>query len=808
MNRFVTLGLCALVLTASCHSALATEQYSGIYPHLAMFNNEGECGTGAVVPWAGRLWVVTYAPHKPTGSSDKLYEIDESLQQTVRPESIGGTPANRMIHRESQQLFMGPYVIDAKRNVRTIPYTTMYGRHTGNARHLTDPANKIYYATMEEGIYEVDVKTLAVAELWADEQRKEGRHADLPGYHGKGFYSGQGRMVYANNGEHGGEALRNPTIASGVLAQWNGKADVWTVVRRNQFTEVTGPGGIEGSSHPETDPIWSIGWDFRSLILMVLHDGEWHSYRLPKASHAYDGAHGWNTEWPRIRDIGETDLLMTMHGMFWRFPKDFAPGNTGGIAPRSSYMKVVGDFCRWNEKVVLGCDDTAASEFLNKTVVKGAVGGPGQSQSNLVFLDPAQLDQFGPTLGRGSVWLHDPVQANQPSDPFLINGFAQSGVHLRHNAKQTVTFTLEADSGNGTWKPLQTVEVPAEQTVWVSLTGQENAAWVRVTSAVDLTSATAAFYCTGNEERTTEAATTFESIASLDNGEYAAGLLRVRGKNLRTLSVGATMVSGGKITSQGFYELSADMKLNKLNDPGGYAWLQKGVAVPTGVVQRDAASVLIVDDRGRRWRLPQNNAYAKEDAVPLRVAREVVTERNLLNLDGTFYELPAENAGGFAGLRPVATHNRRITDYASYRGLMVMTGIGPAAGDDPHIIRSTDGLAAVWVGSIDDLWSFGKPVGTGGPWLNTPVKQGIASDAYLMTGFQHKTLTLAHNANQPVRMRVEVDLAGDGQWALYKTFEVAAGESFVHKFPAGYGAYWLRTIAEADCMATAQLRYE
>lgn len=28
----------------------------GIYPHLAMFNDEGECGTGAVVPWADRLW--------------------------------------------------------------------------------------------------------------------------------------------------------------------------------------------------------------------------------------------------------------------------------------------------------------------------------------------------------------------------------------------------------------------------------------------------------------------------------------------------------------------------------------------------------------------------------------------------------------------------------------------------------------------------------------------------------------------------------------------------------------------------------
>lgn len=28
---------------------------SGIYPRLTYYNNEGECGTGAVVPWADRL---------------------------------------------------------------------------------------------------------------------------------------------------------------------------------------------------------------------------------------------------------------------------------------------------------------------------------------------------------------------------------------------------------------------------------------------------------------------------------------------------------------------------------------------------------------------------------------------------------------------------------------------------------------------------------------------------------------------------------------------------------------------------------
>ena len=93
------------------------------------------------MPWAGRLWVVTYSPHSPNGSTDKLYEIDNNLRITVRPESVGGTPANRMIHAESNQLFIGPYAIDGNRIVRVIPPGVMPGRLTGNARHLSDPAN-------------------------------------------------------------------------------------------------------------------------------------------------------------------------------------------------------------------------------------------------------------------------------------------------------------------------------------------------------------------------------------------------------------------------------------------------------------------------------------------------------------------------------------------------------------------------------------------------------------------------------------------------------------------------------------------
>ena len=813
--RLAAVSLTLIVLCCSHSSAAETPpSFSGIYPHLAAFNDEGECGTGAVVPWAGRLWVITYAPHKPTGSSDKLYEITPDLRQIIRPESVGGTPANRMIHRESQQLFIGPYVIDTNRGVRVLSPEKMFGRLTGNARHLTDPTNKIYYATMEEGLYEVNVKTLAVTEHWADEQRKTGRHADLPGYHGKGLYSGQGRIIYANNGDHAKEALSNPAVPSGGLAEWDGRADAWPIVRRNQFTEVTGPGGIYGNEFPDTDPVWSIGWDHRSLILMLLDGGKWSAFRLPKASHTYDGAHGWNTEWPRIRDIGaedRPDLLMTMHGMFWRFPKTFSAANTAGLAPRSTYLKVVGDFCRWQDQVVLGCDDTAKNEFLNKRKAKGDLAGPGQSQSNLQFMEPEQLDHFGPLLGRGAVWVNDPVKAGEVSDAFLFAGFPRRAVHLAHDADAPVTFTFEIDAdGQGTWRKLREVIVPARGYVWTEFPASETGAWVRLRASRDVPRVTAMFRYAGPDARPREAAALFGGLTTLAEKNFSGGVIRARGDNLRTLNFAATMVRDNKATGEGYYELDAAMRLRRVNDANAHTWLKKNAAIPAGVLQSDVSSVLFVDDAGRRWRLPKGDAgFDTTNPWPMRVCREACTERDLFNAHGTFYELPAENAGGFAKIRPITTHNRRITDYCSYRGLLILSGVSAdAPAGNPHIIRSDDAQVALWAGAVDDLWRFGKSVGQGGPWKDSETKSGQPSDAYLMTGYDHKTLTLSHHAAASVAMRVEVDITGSGDWKSYRTFDVPVGQELKHSFLDSFQAYWVRVVPDRDCRATAWLVYE
>jgi hypothetical protein len=291
--------------------------------------------------------------------------------------------------------------------------------------------------------------------------------------------------------------------------------------------------------------------------------------------------------------------------------------------------------------------------------------------------------------------------------------------------------------------------------------------------------------------------------------EYSGGIVRARGDKDLNLSFAAVSVKDGKPGAEGYYEMGADLKLRKVNNAADHEYLKKNCPVPEGVLTVDDASVLTVDEAGRRWRMPKGDAaYDSAGPIPLRVCREVCTERDLFHAQGHFYELPAENAGGFAKMRPVASHKFRITDYCSWRGLLVLSGVSADAKDNPRIIHSDDGAAAVWVGAVDDLWKLGKAVGEGGPWKSTEVKPNVPSDPYLMTGYDKKTLDLSHDAAKEVSFRVEVDISGAGDWKLYKSFAVPAGAPLKHEFPKAFQAYWVRVVSDTECKATAWLTYE
>lgn len=823
--KLIFTGLIVLGLSG-CSAPQQTQKdnISGIYPKLAFYNNEGECGTGAVVPWAGSLWAITYGPHMPFGSSDKLYQITPDKKMTVRSESIGGTPANRLIHKESNQLNIGPYFINETGDVRVLPWQDAPGRYTGSARHLTDPANKIYIGTMEEGFYEVDVNSLKAKELYRDsnegwrlykkDPKNNPKHVELlPGAHGKGLYSGQGVMVFSNNGENSAAAMKHFDALSGSLSEWDGKD--WKVIRRNQFVELTGPGGIYGNTNPETDPIWATGWDHKSVLLGVRQpDKGWTFYRLPKASHSYDGAHGWNTEWPRIRNVGtdgQPDYLMTMHGLFWRFPQTFTVENSAGIRPRTSYLKVIGDFARWNDELVFGCDDSAQKEFLNKRKAKGNIEGPGQSNSNLWFTSLTKPDELGPATADGAVWEKEEIQANVYCEPYLFAGWKNRCCWLQNDGKQDITFTFEVDrQGNNTWTELTKMPVSAGQSVYLPFDSKEQGEWIRVKSDKG-SNVTVSFVYTDADNRSASSDGMFKGLSKVSEDKSLGGLLYGLGKNRRALGLLATSIEDGKVVENGYYEMSDTLTLVRKEDAKTADFIREKFAIPHQVVTIDESSILIVDDKGRRWRLPLGDeSYTKlmgQDV--LRICREVATERDMFSCHGTFYELPAENADGYAKIRPIATHDFRIHDYASYRGMLIMTGINPkAASGNEHIIVSEDGKAAVWAGAIDDLWSLGKPTGKGGPWKNTAVEAGVASDPYLIGFYDKKELTLSHNSQKDVTFTIEVDPTGNGKWMKYTTLTVKPGENLTHELKDPFQARWIRFSTDTNTNATAWLEYK
>jgi hypothetical protein len=144
---------------------------------------------------------------------------------------------------------IGPYVIDAAGHVQAVPPRDMEGRLTAAARHLVEPARKAYVYDMEGLLYELDLGSREATRLFA---------RAVPGWHGKGAYSGQGVLVVANNGERAASSAskfepfdyavpntRATQHEAGALAEWDGRH--WRLVRRRQFTDVTGPDGVHGS---------------------------------------------------------------------------------------------------------------------------------------------------------------------------------------------------------------------------------------------------------------------------------------------------------------------------------------------------------------------------------------------------------------------------------------------------------------------------------------------------------------------------------------------------------------------------------
>jgi len=781
--------------------------FSGIYPHLSVAGiHQSENGIGAVVPWAGRLYFITYLAGMDVDGAQRLFEVDDQLKLTPLGEPFyGGSIACRLIHEPTGQLIIGPYLLDRQGRLRQILVSKVMPMHlSAVTRHPTE-RDQVYFFGLAQERSAVDIggsdqflpaaAVTILPRLSVIQKEKFGFTA----HHGKGLYSGQGRIVHASNGLPNAQS----PLPSGSLMEWDGK-DGWQLIRRAQMDEVTGPGGIKGAEKPD-DPIWSIGWDSRSALLMVREAATgWHTYRLPKGGYTHDAPSGWYAEWPRIRDVGMGGgrLLMNQNGILYSFPRGFSSAAGGGVRPLATFHKMMVDYAEWDGRIAVGCND--ASYFNNALA--------GRVHSNLLFLQKEELDRYGGRpAGAGGVWLREAVKAGVPSEPYLAAGFDHRVLHLAHEENEAVAFRVQVDGdGRREWRTWRTLEVPARSYRHVVLPPELQCEWLRLESSRDAGSATALLTYSA-QPRPVRA----ELIAGLAaaNGKQALsqGILRVtKGEDYPLEFAADRLDAAGARQETGYYRARMGKDrlpiLERVDDAAAEAELRSRCETRQEFGFDEASAW--VDWRGVRYRLPKGLAeYQRATASGWRRGvREVVTERCLMNVCGTIYELPRDDAGGVRRIRPITTHNLQLFDLASWRGMLVLSGVVDRTPGGGQIIRSGDGKAALWLGNVDDLFHFGHPRGIGGPWRNTSVRGGEPSDAYLMCGYDRKTLRL--KAESAATVTLEVDVDASGHWHKLAGFPLQPGRTLQYDFPIGYGAHWLRLVADRDTVASAMLAYE
>lgn len=460
-----------LVGSAALPVALCSQEPIGTLPNLGLKADSGplrsESGVGALLAWADRLWAVTYvssAGYK-SGSGVGLYEVDDRLSMRQR-HVANGCYANRFVHTQSNQAFIGPYAIDLQGNIRVVK--DLYNeRITATMKHLSDPANRVYMLTMEGQFCEMDVSTLKVNRL-----HDLLKVFNVQKSHFKGGYTGNGRVVVADN------ACGVDGYGSGELAEFNGER--WNVLSRKPHMEAAGRLDLG-------DSVFATGWDECSALFHACMNGSWRTYRLPKASRTFD--HAITTEWTRIREVETQRFLVDCHGMFFELAPMAHDNAVWGLVPISTHLRVVPDFCTFRGLLVMGGNEGTPSGRDSNPV-------GGQPQSGLWFGKTDDLWQFGKPKGWGGPWRFTPVKAGQPSDPFLMTGFEHKVLHLFQSGNPSVNFRVEVDFlGTGFWQPYETIRVGADAYRHHEFPPGFSAHWVRITPDANCT-ATAQFMYT------------------------------------------------------------------------------------------------------------------------------------------------------------------------------------------------------------------------------------------------------------------------------------------------------------------------
>ena len=230
--------------------------------------------------------------------------------------------------------------------------------------------------------------TEALARRAAAEGRPQGR--TCPATTARASTPARACYVYANNGEHGSAARTDPTVPSGVLAEWDGKAD--TLDHR-------APQPVHRSHRPrrhlrQSKPRHRSDLD-RRLGSPLAHP---HAARrrqvaspsaCPKAPTPTTAPTAGTPNGRASATSAKSDLLMTMHGTFWHFPENLLRRQTPPASPRARTTSRSSATSAAGTTASSSAATTPRRASSSTSARPRATSPRPQSQSNLWFVEPA-----------------------------------------------------------------------------------------------------------------------------------------------------------------------------------------------------------------------------------------------------------------------------------------------------------------------------------------------------------------------------------------------------------------------------------
>ncbi|MEA3480238.1 MAG: hypothetical protein U9R60_18790 [Bacteroidota bacterium] len=91
----------------------------------------------------------------------------------------------------------------------------------------------------------------------------------------------------------------------------------------------------------------------------------------------------------------------------------------------------------------------------------------------------------------------------------------------------------------------------------------------------------------------------FIVLGKVTDNIVMCGLVYGLGDNRRALGMSAHICESDKNLDTGYYELNAEMKLLRKDDPATHKFINEKFAIPKNVVAVEESSVLVIDDKCR-----------------------------------------------------------------------------------------------------------------------------------------------------------------------------------------------------------------